>query len=200
MSYSSNIHRLLQILNKILVVIFVFFSLNSCLVTNHGNTKKSETAGYLKYTNKHLRYSALIPEGWIGKMSIGGSYNVIPNSKNTASITFRSSKFEQFSSIENRENLNLETLKNYFLSITTEEQIGPEFESNIKETTLSGQKAYRLEYTYVPKSLNKKLYQVKIFTINNGRVFSIYYYANIDNYKTYQKEFEVALNTYKILK
>ena len=194
-----NIQRLQKTCLFLFLVIFVAFSFNSCLVPYKGKTIKTDTISYLKYTNKHLRYSALVPEKWIGEMSIGGSYNVIPDSGNTASISFRSSKFEQFSGIENNESLNLEILKDYFLSISTEDQIGPEFELSINETQLSGQKAYKLEYTYVPKSLNKKLYQIQIFTINEGRVFSVFYYANIDNYEDYLNEFIVVTNSYKIL-
>jgi hypothetical protein len=169
------------------------------LVTSKGNTKKSETIGYLKYTNKLLKYSTLIPEEWMGEMTIGGSYQIIPDKENKVCIAFSSSKFNHYSAFENKPNLKLEEYKTYRLSQITEDEIGPKLEYTIKETILSGIKAYKLEYTYVPVATNTKLYQIEIFTISNGRIFTLTYYANIDNYKNYLKEFTVIKNNYKIL-
>lgn len=196
----NNIKRLLRAVFMLFVVIFFVFITNSCLVTNKGKTTKSETIAYLKYTNKPLKYSSLVPEEWIGKMTIGGEYRLIPNKKNLASIAFGSSNFQQFTALKNKQSINLEEYKAYHLSLFTEDQMGPELKYTITETTLSGIKAYIIEYTYLPVGRNKKMYFKEIFTVNKGRIFTLYYYANIDNYKEYQKEFEICEKSYKILK
>ncbi len=189
---------------KLLLSLSVFsLLLSGCnIYVDSGKVTKSATAGYKQYHNKTINVSVLTPNGWGTSVSIGGAYVMIsPDPKR--SETRRPSIYISSSSVEFLglpPSTTLEEYKRTQLAFLTEENIGPKLRVSVKKSRLAKHDAYEISYSFKAKELPQRLMVQETFTLVDGRVYRLTYYADEDVYSKFLKELQVVKGSYRILK
>ncbi|MEA3417958.1 MAG: hypothetical protein U9Q90_01070 [Campylobacterota bacterium] len=208
---------------KILLVLFSFsILLSGCnIYVDSGRVTKGTTAGYKQYRNKTINISVLTPDGWDTSVGIGGEYAMIsPDPKRSEtrrpaiyissspidflSITGAPTSMDGTSEVYKKSRLplstTLEEFKNNRLAFITEENIGPRLRVSVKKSRLANHDAYEISYSYKAKELPQRRMVQETFTLVNGRVYRLTYYADEDVYSKFLKELQVVKSSYRILK
>ena len=196
--------------------------LSGCnIYVDSGKATKSSVAGYKQYSNKTINVAVLTPDGWDTHVNIGGEYIMSsPDEKRAEnrrpSITISSSPVDFLSKTGAASSLDgtsevykksrlplsttLEEFKRNRLAFLTEKNIGPKLRVSTKKSTLANHDAYEISYSYKVKELPQRLMLQETFTLVNGRVYRVIYYADEDVYNKFLKELQVVKNSYRILK
>jgi len=187
---------------NLLAVNFAFaVTLSGCnFVSDYGNTKESDTAGYLIHTNKTLNVSVLTPESWESKVNIGGQFVMRPPNSKGESISVGSSTVEWLMGEGTPKSTTLEEYKVFRRSFINEENIGPKLTVSVKKTTLAGHDAYEILYSMQPKGETQYYVFQETFTVVEGRVYRLEYGATKDVFNKHLNELEIVKNSYRILK
>ena len=186
-----------------------------------GKVSKSVVAGYTQYSNKTINAEVLTPNGWSTKVTAGGEYVMTsPDTKRTQerrpSISISSSpvntlsKTGAASSIDGSSeayknarlpsSITLEAFKNNRLAFLTEENMGPKLRVSTKKSSLAKHDAYEISYSFKVKELPQRLMFQETFTLVEGKVYRVTYYADEDVYANYLKELQVVKSSYRISK
>ena len=186
-----------------------------------GKATKSSVAGYKQYSNKTINVTVLTPDGWGTLVNIGGEYVMTsPDPKRAENrrpaITISSSPVdalgktgvkssmdgtsEAYKNSRLPRSITLEAFKNNKLAFLTEKNIGPKLRVSTKKSTLANHDAYEISYSYKVKELPQRLMVQETFTLVNGRVYRVIYYADEDVYNKFLKELQVVKSSYRILK
>lgn len=189
-------------LKLLLALSVISMLLSGCnIYIDSGKVRKSSTAGYKQYTNKTINVSVLTPEGWSTEVTIGGEYVMkSPDSKRPRArrpAIYVSSSSLEFLSLPS--STTLEAYKKNRLSFITEENIGPKLRVSTKKSILAGHDAYEISYSYKVKELPQKLMVQETFTLVNGKIYRLTYYADEDVYSKFLKELQVVKRSYRIL-
>ena len=208
---------------KFLLGLSVFSMLLSGCNTyvDSGKATKSSVAGYKQYHNKTINVAVLTPDGWATRVNIGGEYVMTsPDLKRAEnrrpSIYISSSPVDALtktgaaSSIDGTSeaykksrlplSITLEEFKKNRLAFLTEENIGPQLRVSVKKSFLANHDAYEISYSYKVKELPQRLMTQETFTLVNGRVYRLNYYADEDVYSKFMKELKIVKSSYRILK
>ena len=94
----------------------------------------------------------------------------------------------------------LEAFKKNRLAFITEKDIGPKLRVSTKKSRLANHDAYEISYSYKVKELPQRLMVQETFTLVNGKVYRVVYYADANVYNKYLKELQTVKNSYRILK
>ena len=94
----------------------------------------------------------------------------------------------------------LEAFKQNRLAFITEKNIGPKLRVSVKKSTLAKHDAYEISYSSKVKELPQRLMTQETFTLVDGKVYRIIYYADEDVYDKFLKELQVVKSSYRILK
>ena len=186
-----------------------------------GKATKSNTEGYTKYSNKTINVTVLTPDEWGIRVSIGGEYVMkSPDLKREetrrSSIYISSSPVDFLSKTGAPSSMDgtseaykksrlplsttLEEFKNNRVAFLTEKNIGPQLRVSVKKSTLAGHDAYEISYSYKVKELSQRLMTQETFTLVDGKVYRIIYYADEDVYNKYLNELQTVKSSYRILK
>ena len=186
---------------RLLSTISLVFLLNACnLVSDYGNQLPSDTQGYITYTNKTLGISILAPENWKREMTIGGNYNMSPEEGNdydgiSVSSSDISRLFEgKLPRDVSLDDFHAQAMKSWY----DRKSIGPEFEVSSRKTTLSGYPAWEVTYSYTPENSDRRT-ATERFTLHNGKVYFLRWYARTSHKNRYRREFETIRDSYRIL-
>ena len=208
---------------RLLLTLSVFSMLLSGCNTyvDSGKATKSSVAGYKQYSNKTINIAILTPEGWNTRVNIGGEYvmtspdpqraeNRRPSIYISSSPVDSLSKTGAASSMDGTSeaykksrlplSITLEEFKKNRLAFLTEENIGPKLRVSVKKSSLANHDAYEISYSYKVKELPQRLMVQETFTLLDGKVYRIIYYADEDVYYKYIKEMKVVKSSYRILK
>jgi len=172
-------------------------ALNGCYV-DRGKVSESGIGGYQQYTNKTINVSVLSPDGWDTEVTIGGEYVVTNPGK--AQIIIASSELEWLMGKDNPTATGLQGFIEYRSSQLIPENIGPEFSISGIKSKLAGQDAYQFEYSYRPEGSQEMQFVKEVFTVVNGKMYKLQYYAAEDAYQKYLEQARVMQGSYKILK
>ena len=186
-----------------------------------GKVSKSTVNGYTQYSNKTINAEVLTPNGWSTKVTIGGEYVMTSSNEKitperrpaihiSSSPVDRLSKTGVASSMDGTSetykksrlspSITLEAFKNNKLAFITEENIGPKLRVSTKKSRLAKHDAYEISYSYKVKELPQRLMVKETFTLVDGKVYRVTYYADENLYADYLKELQVVKNSYRILK
>ena len=186
-----------------------------------GKVSKSVVAGYTQYSNKTINAEVLSPNGWSTQVTAGGEYVMTsPDAKrtqerrpaiaissspvNTLSKTGAASSIdgssEAYKNSRLPSSITLEAFKNNRLAFLTEENMGPKLRVSTKKSRLAKHDAYEISYSYKVKELPQRLMFQETFTLVEGKVYRVTYYADEDVYANYLKELQVVKSSYRILK
>ena len=189
--------------------------------TDSGKVSKSTVAGYAQYNNKTINAEVLSPNAWSTQVTAGGEYVMTSTDtkrkqERRPSIVIGSSPVDTLSktgvassidaSSEAYKNsrlapsITLEAFKSNRLAFLTEENIGPKLRVSTKKSSLAKHDAYEISYSYKVKELAQRLMVQETFTLVDGKMYRIIYYADEDAYDDYLKELQVVKNSYRILK
>ena len=203
------------------VGIFTLFLSGCNVYVDAGKTSKSTVAGYTQYSNKTINVSVLTPKDWNADVQIGGQYVMIsPDTKRVENrrpaIYISSSPVdalgktgvkssmdgtsEAYKNSRLPRSITLEAFKNNRLAFLTEKNIGPKLRITTKKSRLANHDAYEISYSYKDKDLSQRPVTQETFTLVNGKVYRIIYYADEDVYSKYIKELKVVKSSYRILK
>jgi len=186
-----------------------------------GKATKSSMAGYKQYTNKTINVSVLVPEGWTTRVNVGGEFvmtspaaALVENRR--PSITISSSPMNALSKMGVPSSIDgtaeayknsrlplsttLEAFKNNRLAFLTEKNVGPQFRKSVKKSKLAGYDAYEISFSYKIKEFPQRLMVQETFTLVNGKVYRVLYYADEDVYSKYLNELQTVKKSYRILK
>lgn len=184
-------------ISKLLLITFVItVFLNGCYV-DRGEITQSEIDGYQQYTNKTINVSVLSPEGWDAEVSIAGEYVVTRPGK--AQVIIASSSLERLMGEDNPAATSLQGFVEYRSSQLIPENIGPEFIISGKKSKLAGEDAYQFEYSYRPEDVSQMQFVKEVFTVVNGRMYKLQYYAHEETYQQFLEQALVMQGSYKIL-
>ena len=186
-----------------------------------GKVSKSVVAGYTQYSNKTINAEVLTPDGWSTQVTAGGEYVMTsPDAKrtqerrpaiaissspvNTLSKTGAASSMdgtsEAYKNARLPSSITLEAFKNNRLAFLTEENMGPKLRVSTKKSRLAKHDAYEISYSYKVKELPQRLMFQETFTLVEGKVYRVTYYADEDVYANYLKELQVVKSSYRISK
>jgi len=186
-----------------------------------GKVSKSVVAGYTQYSNKTINAEVLTPNGWSTQVTAGGEYVMTsPDTKrtqerrpaisissspvNTLSKTGAASSIdgtsEAYKNARLPSSITLEAFKNNRLAFLTEENMGPKLRVSTKKSRLAKHDAYEISYSFKVKELPQRLMFQETFTLVEGKMYRVTYYADEDVYANYLKELQVVKSSYRILK
>lgn len=171
--------------------------LTACYV-DQGELSPSGIDGYEKYTNKTINVSVLTPNGWRSETTMGGEYVVTNPGK--AQIIIASLPLEQLMGKDNPEATGLKGFVEYRSAQLTPENVGSEFNISSKEGKLAGYDAHQFEYSYQPEGSPQKQFVKEIFTVVNGKMYKLQYYAPENTYQRFLLQAGVMQGSYEILK
>ena len=201
--------------------VFSLFLLGCNTYVDAGKATKSKTEGYKQYSNKTINVAVLTPDRWRTRVSIGGEYVMTSadakREENRRPAIYISSSAVDFLSKTGVESsmdgtseayknsrlplsTTLEAFKENRLAFLTEKNIGPKLRVSTKRSRLAKHDAYEISYSYKVKELPQRLMVQETFTLVNGKVYRVIYYADEDVYSKYLKELQVVKSSYRILK
>ena len=211
----------MQYLKHLLSLSILSLLLSGCnIYVDAGKVAKSTTEGYKQYHNKTINISVLTPERWATSVSIGGEYTMVsPDAKRPTtrrpSISISSSpvdalaktgaplsmdgSYEVYKKSRLPRSTTLEAFKNNRLAFLTEKNIGPELRVSVKKSRLAKHDAYEILYSSKGKEFAHRFMVQETFTLVEGRVYRLIYYADEDRYPKFLKELEVVKDSYRIL-
>ena len=189
----------MRILQFLLPFLFASLVLFGCYVDS-GRKSRSEIDGYDRYSNKTINVSLLTPTGWDAEVNIGGVYVVTPPAPSGGQIYVMSSSVERLMGEEASESADLEAYREYMWSQITEEEVGPGLDRSIGKSSLAGNDAYEIRYSFEPETDPARWFVWEVFTLVDGKVYRIRTYSTEKADPEFQKTVETMMASYRILR
>lgn len=187
-------------MRRLALLLFLASMLGACnLVSDYGRTSPGDRKGYLTYINHTLGVTFLVPQGWNNRMDNGGNYNMVPLQGGGDSFSARTSPLRDLFAGDLPENASLDQVHERMLERWYRpSDIGPDFEISSRKSTLSGKPAWEITYAYTPEGMDRRWVKM-IFTLDQGRVYMLRWYARKATKDRYAREYNVVRNAYTIL-
>ena len=166
---------------------------------NPGRSVSSDKPGYDHYTNKAINVSVLTPVDWSSDVSTGGVYTITSPKPLGAQIYVMRTPVVNFMGEGSLKSTSLEEFREFRLSQITVEEIGPELDSTIQKSSLAGDDAYELRYSYKSAIDEQKWFVREIFAVIDGNVYMIQSYTRNSTDPELLKTFEIMKDSYRIL-
>lgn len=180
-----------------LVIAAGALALAGCYVDS-GRTLAGDVEGFQRYSNETIGVSLLTPAGWGSEVTIGGEYVVTEPGANGGQIRVFSAPVERLMGEGASGSSTLEPYKDFRLSQITEKDIGPELERSVRKSTLGGNNAYEIQYSYKPKG-DQRWFVREIFTLVDGKVYRIQLYNHGKTDPEDRRVFEAMQDSLRIL-
>jgi len=188
--------NIVRFMTSLLLVPFV---LSGCYA-DPGKIMSSDKPGYDHYSNKTINVSVLTPSDWSSNVGIGGDYTITSPKQDGTQIYISRTPVVQWMGDGSSQSTTLEEFREFRLSQITVEEIGPELESSIQKSSLAGDDAYELRYSYKPAGDDRKWFVREIFTVVDGNVYRIQSYTRDSTDPEPIKIFHTMKNSFRILK
>lgn len=142
----------------------------------------------------------LTPKGWESKVTMGGEYVMTAPDPKRPQILISSSPIKHLMGDGTSKSTTLEIYKKHRLAFITEENIGPELHVSVKKSSLANHNTYEIFYSYLVRGNSQRTFVQETFTLVDGKIYQIQYYAYEDVYSKYLKELQVVKSSFRILR